>query len=105
MLGDEGATKLAEGVAANKGLTRLDVFDNGISQEGTLALGEALRFRPLPERGFRLLGVDLRECWAQLDLPEAASWWENGDVMALLRARKGLVAGVGSVCHTCPVCQ
>ena len=53
----------------------------GVTSKGTLSLGLVLRERPLPV-DLKLEGVDLRDCWKQLGLPEGASEWGNGKILA-----------------------
>jgi hypothetical protein len=47
-LGDEGVAILAEGLAANTALTRLDLHDNGVGAAGWAALQRAIDARGTP---------------------------------------------------------
>ena len=81
-IGDTGAAELSKALAVNTVLTMLNLYNKNIGDVGTLALGNTLRTRPLRGAGFELVGVNLRDCWEDLELPRAGRDWNNTEVLA-----------------------
>ena len=81
-IGDTGAAELSKALMVNTVLTKLHLYNKNIGDVGTLALGNTLRTRPLRGAGFELVGVNLRDCWEDLELPRAGRDWNNTEVLA-----------------------
>ena len=81
-IGDTGAAELSKALTVNTVLTMLNLYNKNIGDVGTLALGNTLRTRPLRGAGFELVGVNLRDCWEDLELPRAGRDWNNTEVLA-----------------------
>lgn len=93
-IGDEGATHLAAALAHNTTLKHLHFYENGILDEGTVALG--LAFKNSPSLAASGISIEwhkgdrekgLGHYWQQLGLPPVArsTNWPNDKVVSFFR--------------------